>query len=62
MAPADVRLVREFEGQRGTLWREYAHQDGRRIIVQAKSPGARRAASSKDTARIASRRLKGCPA
>jgi hypothetical protein len=54
-----VRLVREFVGQRGTLWREYANERGQRIVVEARGPGGRRAASKAVTAREAAQRFAG---
>jgi hypothetical protein len=54
-----VRLLREFGGGRGTVWREYADQRGRRTIVQAKGPGGRRKAPRKSTERTAAQRFAG---
>jgi hypothetical protein len=51
-----VRLIREFEGSRGGVWREYATGRGR-VVVEARAPGMKRKRSKAATAREAARQM-----
>lgn len=60
-AEAKVRLVREYSGQRDSVWRDYQNDRGRVLCIQARRPGARRAETEKVTAHQAARRFAGFP-
>jgi len=57
--PRKVRMVREYDGQRGTVWRDYQNERGQVIAVQAKGAGGRRKAAEESTARQAANRFAG---
>lgn len=58
-AETKVRLVREYSGQRGSVWRDYQNDRGQVLCVQARRSGAVRAAAEKITAQTAARRFGG---
>jgi hypothetical protein len=56
-----VRMVRQYDGQRGTVWRDYQNERGHAVCIQARGPGGRRSAPEKATARTAASRFAGNP-
>jgi hypothetical protein len=57
--PRKVRMVREYDGQRGSVWRDYQNDRGQVICVQAKVPGGRRKVAGARTARTAANKFAG---
>ena len=54
-----VRMVREYDGQRGSVWRDYQNDRGQVICVQAKAPGGRRKSTETRTAMFAAEKFAG---
>jgi hypothetical protein len=54
-----VRMVRQYDGGGGTVWRDYQNERGQVICVQAKGPGGKRTLADKATARVAANRFAG---
>lgn len=54
-----VRMARQYDGQRGTVWRDYENERGQVVCVQAKGPGGKRTAADRATARAAANLFAG---